>query len=118
MLNIEDALQVFVFSQAVDMRKSFDSLESLVSASLKISVFKSSAVFVFFSRGKERVKLLYWDADGYALWYKRLEAGTFRFKFSEQGTEELNGVDLKLLLSGVDFARIKIRKKYQISTAK
>lgn len=63
----------------------------------------------FFIRRRDRVKILMWDQDGYCLWYKRLEAGTFRIQESE-GHEEITGVDLKLLLQGMDLRRIKLRK--------
>jgi phage terminase Nu1 subunit (DNA packaging protein) len=66
-------------------------------------------LFVFVSRDRNRVKILYWDRDGYALWYKRLEAGTFRVEFNN-GVEELRGVDLKLLLEGLELSRIRMRR--------
>ena len=66
-------------------------------------------VYVFFSRKRDRVKLLYWDEDGYCLWMKRLEAGTFRIEL-HGGCEEITGVDLKLLLSGMELSRIKLRR--------
>lgn len=67
-----------------------------------------------FSRCKSRVKILYWDEDGIALWYKRLEAGVFRVK-SEQEKEIITGVDLNRLLSGIELSRIKMQKRTQIS---
>jgi transposase len=65
---------------------------------------------VFLSRCRRKVKILYWDRDGYALWMKRLEAGTFRVEKRAGGYEAITGVDLELLLSGVDFSRIFLRK--------
>ena len=64
---------------------------------------------MFISRCRRKVRVLYWDRDGYALWHKRLEAGVFKVERIE-GYEEITGVDLFELLSGTDFSRIKFRK--------
>ena len=90
------------------MRMSFDRLSILVRERLSRTVIEGG-LFVFFSCKRERVKILYWDRDGYALWQKRLEAGTFRVEHREEG-EEISGVDLEALLSGVDLSRIKVRR--------
>lgn len=63
------------------------------------------------------MKLLYWEETGYALWYKRLEAGTFRFPSSseEQPSALISAADLAMLLDGVDLASVRRRKRYQRS---
>jgi len=115
MLTIPDNLQVYVYSQPTDMRRSFDRLEAMVK---EYASPRTGSLFVFISRRKDRIKLLYWDEDGYALWYKRLESGTFKFEFnSDSGKEEISGVDLKLFLAGMEFKRIKFRKKHNQSAA-
>lgn len=73
---------------------------------------QGGGMYVFLSRRRDRAKILYWDRDGYALWYKRLEAGTFKVR-KEEGTEEITGVDLKLLLEGMDLGRVLFRKKVE-----
>ena len=108
MLKVEEAGSVYLFTTPCDMRSGFDRLSELVNERLGKSVMRGG-VFVFVSRSRSRVKLLYWDKDGYALWYKRLEAGVFRIEMRD-GHEELTGVDLKLFLEGVDLKRIKFRK--------
>jgi transposase len=105
MLNLKD-VKVYIHGAAIDMRGSFDRLALLAGN----KIFESKSLFVFFGKNKKRVKILYWDKDGYALWYKRLEKGTF--KFSEDLDQTVTGVDLKLLLSGMEFSRINIRKRY------
>ena len=90
------------------MRSGFDRLAQLVQEKLTRSVI-SGGLYVFVSRCRSRVKILYWDKDGYALWYKRLEAGTLRLS-QKDGTETLTGVDLNELLSGVDLSRIILRR--------
>ena len=108
MLSPAADLRVFLFLQAVDMRCGFDRLAALVQEKLQRSVL-AGGMFVFFSRERRRVKLLWWDRDGYALFYKRLEAGIFKIERVD-GYEEITGVDLEELLRGVDLARIKIRR--------
>ena len=107
MLKVEEAPVVYLYAQACDMRSGFDRLAELARTVTTKSVLQGG-LFVFVSRDRSRVKILYWDGDGYALWYKRLEAGVFRVEFNN-GTEEVSGVDLKLLLEGVELSRIKMR---------
>lgn len=108
MLTLREDLRVFLYTQPCDMRRGFDVLAAMVETYFGFSV-RGGGAFVFFSRNRDRAKILYWDRDGYALWYKRLEKGTFRVS-SENDTEEITGVDLKLLLDGMDLKRIKFRK--------
>jgi transposase len=70
---------------------------------------------VFRNKRADRVKLLYWDGDGYALWYKRLEVGTFRFPAAEAGATRIviGASDLTMLLSGVDLASVKRSRRYR-----
>lgn len=99
---------VYLWLGAMDMRVSFDRLASFVKERLERTPI-SGGLFVFLSRGREKVKILYWDRDGYALWYKRLEAGTFKVE-ARNGCEEISGVDLLQLLDGIEFSRLKLRK--------
>ena len=109
MLNLTEELAVYVYTEPTDMRRGFYRLAGMVAEEIKQDPL-SGTIYVFFSRRKDRVKLLYWDGDGYALWYKHLEASTFRIDDSS-GYEVITGVDLKLLLQGMSLSRIKIRKK-------
>lgn len=90
------------------MRAGFERLAALVQERMSRSVV-SGGLYVFVSRCRRRAKVLYWDNDGYALWYKRLEAGTFRIE-QREGVEIVSGVDLEQLLSGVDLSRIILRR--------
>lgn len=99
---------VYLWQGSVDMRMSFDRLSSFVQEHLKCSVI-GGGIYVFFSRCRSRVKILYWDRDGYALWHKRLEAGSYKVEKKEE-QEIVTALDLEELLSGVEFSRIKIRK--------
>lgn len=108
MKGIDPEVAVYVWLGATDMRAGFERLAQLVQDKLSRSVI-SGGIYVFVSRCRRRVKLFYWDNDGYALWYKRLEAGAFRMH-QEDNIESLTGVDLRELLSGVDLSRIILKK--------
>ena len=71
-------------------------------------------LYVFWSRRKDRVKILYWDRDGFAVWAKRLEEGTYALPFCESGEmhREITAQELAALLSGIDLNQAKRRKRY------
>jgi transposase len=99
---------VFLCTAPADMRKGFDSLAALVRDYLGNDPL-SGHLFLFVSRGRDRLKLLYWDSDGYALWYKRLEQGTFRVpavKSADPGVE-LRASELAMLLEGIDLKSLR-----------
>lgn len=100
--------EVYLWLGAMDMRVSFDRLAEFIKAKLQRTPM-AGGLYVFLSRRRERVRILYWDRDGYAIWYKRLEAGAFRVE-SREGYEQLTGVDLEQLLQGIDLSRIKLRQ--------
>jgi len=69
-------------------------------------------LFVFCSRRANRIKILYWDRDGWALWAKRLEAGTFAFPFAATGRKQITAGELGALLEGIELGKAKRRKRY------
>lgn len=111
--------RVFLCTLPTDMRKGFDSLAGLVQTELGQDPL-SGDLFVFRSKRGDRLKLLYWDSDGLAVWYKRLEEGTFglpaadgqRASVGEHGLL-LRPAELALLLDGIDLENVKRRKRYQ-----
>jgi transposase len=110
--------RVFLCTLPTDMRKSFDTLAALVQAQLGQDAL-SGDLFVFRSRRGDRIKLLYWDEDGYAIWYKRLEEGSFvlpaaqgRTPVGEHGLV-LRPAELAMLLDGVDWSSVRRQKRYQ-----
>jgi transposase len=116
--------RVFLSTEPADMRKSFDGLAALVKAHLGSDPL-SGDLFVFRGKRGDRVKLLYWLGDGYAIWYRRLEEGTFVFpvlgnpSYSRVGTHGLSisAKDLALLLDGIDLASVKRRHRYRRPTS-
>ena len=118
MLSVPGQVKIYLSLEATDMRKSFDSLAALVSESLELNPL-SGHLFVFRSKRADRIKLLYFEEDGYALWYKRLEAGTFRFPkpySSEQRSVTISAADLAMLLDGVDLSSVQRAKRYRRAT--
>jgi transposase len=102
--------RIYLSTAPTDMRKGFDSLAALVRDFLGQDPL-SGHLFLFIGRARDRLKVLYWDADGYAVWYKRLEAGTFRLPASGPGETavELAASDLAMLLEGIDLRRVQRR---------
>jgi transposase len=114
-LSFPELLRIYVSTQPADMRKGFDSLAAVVRDWLGHDPL-SGHLFVFRSRRGDRVKLLWWDRDGLAIVYKRLEQGVFRFPAagdSEARSIEVSAEELSLVLWGIDPASVKRQKRYQ-----
>ena len=96
------------------MRKSFDGLHALVREHLELDAF-AGHLFVFASRRKDRVKILYWDRDGFAIWAKRLEEGTYAMPSAAdmERRREITTQELAALLSGIDLQQASRRKRYR-----
>jgi transposase len=104
---------IYLCTAPADMRKGFDSLAALVRDHLGRDPMARD-LFLFVGRAKDRLKLLYWDGDGFALWYKRLEEGTFRLPSAKTAgaSLELKASELAMLLEGIDLTSIKRRKRF------
>lgn len=113
MLSFPAAIKVFLCTVPCDMRRSFDGLSMMAEHIIRESPL-SGHLFVYCNRRTDRVKILYWDRDGWAIWYKRLEAGTFQYPFSETGRKEIAAWELGVLLEGIDLAAGKRRKRYSL----
>ncbi len=93
---------MFVATERVDGRKGIDGLSAMVRSRLAEDPL-SGTMFVFFSRRADRVRVLYWDRDGYVLLTKRLEKGTYHLPWSaEQKRVVVEAADLLLVLEGID----------------
>lgn len=107
-------VRIYLCTAPTDMRKGFDSLAALVREALGHDPL-SGHLFLFVGRDRDRLKLLYWDADGFAVWYKRLEAGTFRLPAKSSGASvELKASELAMLLAGIDLTSIKRRRRFAL----
>lgn len=114
MLNLPVGVKIFACVPPTDMRKSFDGLAQLVRTVLGGDPL-SGHLFVFRSKRGDRLKVLYWDEDGLALWYKRLEKGTFRLPMlpAEAVGLELRTADLAMILDGVDLTSVRRQARYR-----
>ena len=95
-----EGVRVWVAVEPVDMRKGFDGLAEVVRAFLGRDPL-SGHMFVFRNRSAQRVKVLWYDRDGLAIYYKRLERGTFRFPTGDEKAVAIDGGQLLRLLSGL-----------------
>jgi transposase len=102
------AARIYLCATPADMRKGFDSLAALVKDFLGHDPL-SGHLFLFVGRARDRLKILYWDADGFAVWYKRLEQGTFRLPAVGEGQSsvELKASELAMLLEGIDLKSLR-----------
>ncbi len=106
MLTIAGNACIFIFGEPVNMRKSFEGLCAIVQQAL-MEEPTSGAYFIFLNRQRNKMKVLYWDSDGFAIWYKRLEKGRFLCKSS--GSVMMNRRDFFMLLEGIIPKRINSR---------
>ncbi len=118
MIHLPASVRVYLCTAPCDMRRSFDGLHALVTGAMKLDAF-GGHLFVFANRRKDRVKILYWDRDGFAVWAKRLEEGTYAMPFDEEDEpqREITAQELGALLSGIDLSVAKRRKRYQRKSA-
>lgn len=106
---------IYLYCDVVDMRKSFDGLMAIVQSELHRDV-QEGELFVFINRRANRLKALWWDGDGLAIFMKRLESGTFQRPASKESESYLiiDRVQLGLLLSGIELSSVRRRKRYQL----
>jgi transposase len=113
MMHLPASVRVYLCTVPCDMRRSFDGLHALVTGAMQLDAF-GGHLFVFSNRRRDRVKILYWDRDGFAVWAKRLEEGTYAMPFGEHASEprrEITAQELGALLSGIDLSVAQRRKR-------
>lgn len=115
MLSLPPSVRLFVAAQPVDGRKGADSLMVIVR-----DVFGhdplSGHLFIFFSKRCDRVRIVYWDRNGFAMWTKRLERGRYRPAFSADGRmtpTRIEAAELALIVEGIDLAGARRRSRWQ-----
>jgi len=99
------------------MRKSFDGLAAIVKHGFQKNPLDGT-FFVFINKSADRLKILYWDRDGYAQWYKRLEAGRFRIPVAILGNGEpvalISAAQLAMILEGIEPVVVKRQKRFML----
>lgn len=117
MLSLPAALRIFLAVEPADMRKGFDGLAQLVRERIAEDPL-SGHLFVFRNRRRDRVKILYWDRDGLAIWMKRLENGSFRFPEAKAGRVEVSPAEMAAVLEGIDLSRARRLPRYSLPAPK
>jgi transposase len=113
-LTLPAATKIFLCTEVADMRRGFDGLAAMTREIIGADPL-SGHLFVFRNRRRDRMKVLYWDRDGFALWYKRLERGTFRFPAPRDGAHsvEVDHATLTLILEGIDVRGARRQQRFQ-----
>ena len=118
MISLPSSVRVFLHAPPTDLRKGFDALCGLVTTAFGQDP-TSGHLFLFVNRRRDRMKVLYWDRDGLAIWYKRLETpGTFQLPTTaaEAASIEMTATQLALILSGIDLRSARQRRRHQRPT--
>ena len=113
MFGLDTSTKVFLYAKPCDMRKGFDGLFGLVQNEMELNPL-SGYLFVFISKDRNKVKILFWDKDGLVLYCKRLEKGTFKRPTVNihAPNSELSQEEIYMILRGIDFEKTKKRKRY------
>lgn len=106
MLALSATTRIFLYHGKVDMRKGVEGLGTITEDTFP-SQLLTGALFIFLNRGRDKMKVLYWDKDGFAIWYKRLEKGTFSSK--NHSASQISRTEFLMLLEGVTPKRIQKR---------
>lgn len=113
MIAIPSGAAIYLCTIATDMRKSFDGLSGLVRSEFQREP-NDGSLFLFINRRRDRIKILYWEATGFSLWYKRLESGSFETITGRSGDSvvTIDSTELSMLLSGISLQSVKRRKRF------
>ena len=107
MIQWQADIQIYLHRQAVDFRKSINGLSVIVQDEMQLSLV-SRSIFVFCNKPRTHLKVLYWDATGFALWQKRLEKDKFKWpSMLRDSTVTINHAQWCWLLQGIDYTKIK-----------
>lgn len=102
-------ITVWLYKNRVDMRKSINGLSIIVASHMNKNP-SSGEIFLFANKGSNKIKILYWDRNGFCLWYKKLETGNFKVPKDE---DKITYEQLRWLLDGLDISNLRGYKKSQ-----
>lgn len=119
MLSLPASCRYFLYRHQADMRKGFDGLSGLVRDGLQQDPLGGD-VFIFFNKRRNQVKLLLWERDGFSIYHKRLEQGTYELPSltSHSSSAELRSDELMLILQGISLKSVRRRKRYVMDEKK
>lgn len=112
--SLHQASRLYLYVRSVDMRRSFDGLHAIVQNEFSRDV-QSGDMFLFLNKRRDRIKILWWDSDGLAIFMKRLEAGTYQLPAitTDQASLTMDRTQVELMLAGIELSCVKRRKRYQ-----
>ena len=111
MLHLSQSCSYYYYNSPTDMRKGFDSLSGIVSQHMQRDAL-SGSIYIFINKKRNQVKLLHWEGDGFALYYKRLEQGTYELPVLANNSSNITAQQLQLILQGIQLRSIKMKKRY------
>ena len=112
MLHLSPSCSYYLYAGSADMRKGFDSLSGMVSSLMQLNALDGS-VFIFMNKKHNQVKLLLWEGDGFALYHKRLEKGTYELPCAtKEASIAISAQQLQFILQGVSLKKIHFRVRY------
>lgn len=116
MLHLSASCDYYLYCGHTDMRKGFDSLSGIVASQMKLDSLKGS-VFIFMNKRRTHIKLLLWEGDGFAIYYKRLEKGTYELPagIDQSSTIAMEARQLQFILQGVSLKKICFRPRLKKS---
>jgi transposase len=116
MICLPPTVRIFLAAAPSDMRRGFDGLAALTTPVLGQDPL-SGHLFVFRNRRGDRLKILWWDRDGFSIWMKRLERGVFRFPPPQDGRVEVTPAELAAILEGIDLGQARQRPRFALPSA-
>ena len=116
MLAVNATTRVYLYMHDVDMRRSYDGLMAIVQTEFARDI-RLGDYFMFVNKRRDRIKIMWWDRDGLAIFMKRLEAGTVQKPIITSDAKSLiiDQAQLAMLLTGIDVSNIKRRKRYAVA---
>lgn len=117
MLALNSACRYFLYREPININKSFYSLAAIVRDQMHQDPLTTD-VFIFLNRRCNQIKLLQWQQDGFSIYYRKLEQGTFELPAFDQAAvhETISNTQLLLMLQGISLSKIQYRKRYQCKT--
>jgi transposase len=112
-INFPPTVRIFLAIPPADMRRGFDGLSALTTQVIGQDPL-SGHLFVFRNRRGDRLKILYWDRDGLAIWAKRLERGVFRFPAPQGDRIEVTPAEMAAILEGIDLSRAARQRRFAL----
>jgi transposase len=111
MISFSSSQRFFLYRGATDMRRSFAGLSGIVTNELQ-KPLTTGDVFIFINKPRNSIKLLVWDRNGFVIYYKRLEEGTFEIPAGDEKSVVIKWEELVMMLEGISLKSVKRRKRY------